>query len=239
LDLKANGYLSEAVVNFLSLLGWAPEGKEEFLSCAELIQQFTLERVGASPAIYLADKLDSMNGVYIRQLAPDDLARRLLPFYERAGLVPGGAASARDLDLIRQLVPLIQERIKTLREATDLTDFFFTDDVVYEPALLMPKGWTLEPTAEALRWARERIAGLLGTGTPFEAEPLEVSFRALADEKKVKTGQFFGVLRVALTGRTISPPLFETMVVLGSERTLERLNRAVSLLETGSVVPTQ
>jgi glutamyl-tRNA synthetase len=235
LDLKAGGYLPEAVVNFFSLLGWAPEGKEEILSCAELIKHFTLERVGATPAIYSAEKLDWMNGEYIRKLAPDDLAQRLLPFYEQAGLVPAGAATTRDLDLIRRLVPLIQERIKTLREATDLTDFFFTDDVVYEPALLMPKSWTLEQTAEALRWARERIADLLGTGTSFEAEPIEVSFRALADEKQVKTGQFFGILRVALTGRTIAPPLFQTMAVLGSERTLIRLNRAIDLLDRGSL----
>src|SRR5258708_5288859 len=101
----------------------------------------------------------------------------------------------------------------------------------------MPKGWTPEQTLECLRWARERLASLLGTGTPFEAEPLELSFRALADERQVKTGQFFGILRVALTRRTIAPPLFQTMAVLGSERTLNRLNRAISLIATGSAVP--
>jgi glutamyl-tRNA synthetase len=237
LDLRGNGYLPEAVLNFFSLLGWAPESKEEILSRAELVAQFTLERVGATPAIYNAEKLDWMNGYYIRLLAPEDLAQRLLPFYERAGLVPSGSASARDYDLIRRLVPLIQERIKTLREVTELTDFFFTDDVVYEPALLIAKGWTLEQTLESLHWARERLANLLGAGTPFDAEPLEVSFRALADERQVKTGQFFGILRVALTGRTIAPPLFQTMAVLGAERTLERLNRAINLIATGSAVP--
>jgi glutamyl-tRNA synthetase len=238
LDLRNNGYLPEAVLNFFSLLGWAPESKEEILSRAELVAQFTLERVGATPAIYNAEKLDWMNGHYIRQLSFEDLTHRLLPFYERAGLVLAGAASSRDLELIRRLVPLIQERMKTLREATDLTDFFFTDDVVYEPALVMPKGWTLEQTLEVLYWARERLANLLGAGTAFDAEPLEVSFRALADERQVKTGQFFGILRVALTGRTIAPPLFQTMAVLGSERTLERLNRAIGLIAPGSAVAT-
>lgn len=231
LDLRAGGYLPEAVVNFLSLLGWSPEGKEEILSRTELIQQFTLERVGATPSIYSPEKLDWMNGHYIRQLAPEDLADRLLPFYQQAGLVADTPA-AGDLALIARLVPLIQERIKTLREAPELTDFFFQERIVYDPALLISKGWSLEQTLAALRQAREHLAIAAATNA-FSPEPLEVAFRGLAGELGVKTGQLFGALRVAVTGRTIAPPLFQTMAVLGPTRTIERVDQAISLLGVG------
>jgi glutamyl-tRNA synthetase len=236
LELRAKGYLPEAVVNFLALLGWAPEGKTEVLSCDELIQQFTLERVGATPAIYNPEKLDWMNGYYIRQLAPDDLARRLVPIYQEAGLIPGNPVPSETLALITRLVPLIQERIKTLGDAPALTDFFFRDDLVYDPASLMPKGWTREQTLDALRQARDRLVQCTRPPERFEAERLDAALRVLADEMQVKTGQLFGALRVALTARTVAPPLFQTMEVLGPERTLDRIDRAINLLASGTAV---
>jgi len=234
LDLRAKGYLPEAVVNFLALLGWAPDGKTEVLSCAEIVAQFTLERVGATPAIYNSEKLDWLNGYDIRQLAAADLARRLVPFYQEAGLIPEQPVLPEHLALIGRLVPLIQERIKTLAEAPRLTGFFFRDQVVYDPALLMPKGWTREQTLDALRQARGRLAQLATPPERFAAEPLDAALRTLADELGIKAGAFFGALRVALTGRTVAPPLFQTMAVLGPERTLDRVDRAISLLATGA-----
>lgn len=236
LELRAKGYLPEAVVNFLALLGWAPEDRTEVLSCEELIRRFTLDRVGATPAIYNPEKLDWLNGYDIRQLSPDELARRLVPFYQEAGLLTANPVPPEKLALIQRLVPLIQERIKTLAEAPELTDFFFHDDLIYDPALLMAKGWTREQTLDALRQARDRLTRLTRPPERFEAEPLDAAFRALADEMRVKAGQLFGVLRVALTGRTIAPPLFQTMVVLGAERTLARIDRAINLLASGSTV---
>src|SRR5579883_609794 len=236
LDLRAKGYLPEALINFLALLGWAPEGKNEILSREELIQQFTLERVGATPSIYNPEKLDWMNGYYIRQLAPNDLAQRLLPFYQQAGLIPE-PASPDLVHLVERLVPLIQERIKTLADAPPLTDFFFRDDLVYEPALLIGKGWTREQSLAALGQARECLVQLTASAAPFEAERIEAAFRVLADQMQVKTGQFFGILRVAVTGQTVAPPLFQTMAVLGPSRTLQRLDRAISVLATGLAVP--
>ena len=236
LDLRAKGYLSEAVINFMALLGWAPEGKNEILSREALIQQFTLERVGATPSIYNPEKLDWMNGYYIRQLAPSDLARRLLPFYHAADLIPEPAPP--DLvNLVERLVPLIQERIKTLADAPGLTDFFFRDDLVYEPALLIGKGWTREESLAALGQARDRIARFALPPAEFEAEAVETALRELADQMQVKTGQFFGILRVAVTGQTVAPPLFQTMAVLGLDRTLQRLAQAISVLATGQTVP--
>ncbi|HEX5418193.1 MAG TPA: glutamate--tRNA ligase, partial [Chloroflexota bacterium] len=142
LDLRANGYLPDAVVNFLSLLGWSPEGNEEILSRAELIGQFTLERVGATPSIYNPEKLDWLNGAYIRQLSPDELTERLIPFFQEAGLIPPGAVPPADRQRIAELIPLIQERIKTLKEAPELSDFFFKEQLTYDPALLLVKGWS-------------------------------------------------------------------------------------------------
>ncbi len=234
LELRAKGYLPEAVVNFLALLGWAPEDKTEVLSCAELIHQFTLERVGATPAIYNPEKLDWMNGYYIRQLAPEDLARRLVPFYQDAGLIPRDSVPPEMLALIGRLVPLIQERIKTLVDAPALTDFFFRDDLVYDPAQLMPKGWTREQTLDALRQARDCLARFAAPPERFQAESLDEALRQLADTLQVKTGQLFGALRVAVTGRTIAPPLFQTMAVLGPTRTLARVDRAINLLASGT-----
>ena len=233
LELRDRGYLPEAVINFLALLGWAPDEKTEILSRDELIQRFSLERVGATPAVYNPEKLDWMNGYYIRQLAPDDLAERLVPFYQRAGLIPSDSVPAAMRSLVHRLVPLIQERIKTLAEGPELTDFFFRDDLVYDPALLIAKGWSREQTLDALRQARERLAALARPPEAFQAAALDPAMRALADELGVKTGPLFGVLRVAVTGRTVAPPLFQTMEVLGPVRTLERIDRAINLLAAG------
>ncbi|HLG50729.1 MAG TPA: glutamate--tRNA ligase, partial [Chloroflexota bacterium] len=170
---------------------------------------------------------------YIRQLAPDDLAERLVPFYQRAGLIPSDSVPAAMRSLVHRLVPLIQERIKTLAEGPELTDFFFRDDLVYDPALLIAKGWSREQTLDALRQARARLAALARPPEAFQAAALDPAMRALADELGVKTGPLFGVLRVAVTGRTVAPPLFQTMEVLGPVRTLERIDRAINLLAAG------
>lgn len=232
LDLRESGYLPEAVLNFLALLGWSPEGKEEVLNPEELIQQFSLERVGATPAIYNPEKLDWLNGHDLRQLAPEALVDRLIPFYQKAGLIPAGAPSDETRRFLLALVPLIQERIKTLKEAPALTDFFFQGELVYDPALLLPKGGQLPPTRNALERSRDRLAGF--SETDFAAEPLEAAFRALADELGMKASQLFGILRVAVTGRTVSPPLFQSMALLGPKQTRQRIDRAIELLATGN-----
>jgi len=232
LDLRANGYIPDAVVNFLSLLGWSPEGKEEVLSRAELIGQFTLERVGATPSIYSPEKLDWLNGQYIRQMPPRELAEHLIPFFQEAGLIPFGAAPPVDRERIARIVPLIQERIKTLKEAPELSDFFFKEQIIYDPALLIAKGWSLEQTLAALRTSRDTLAAARASGA-FDESHLEHTFRELAANLGVKTGQLFGSLRVAVTGRAVAPPLFQTMAVLGPDLVLRRLDAAIDLLGAG------
>jgi glutamyl-tRNA synthetase len=221
------GYLPEALVNFLALLGWAPEDGTEVMSRDELVRKFTLDRVGANPAVFDYDKLDWMNGFYIRQLSADEVADRVIPFLARAELIPP-QPDEETRDYILEIIPLIHERLKRLGEAPELTDFFFSDthDLAYDPTLVVPKGMD----AAATRSLLERTMAELLRLHAFDHATLEGALRPLAVELGVKTGQLFGALRVAVTGKTVAPPLFETMAVLGKDRSLDRVRRAIELL---------
>jgi glutamyl-tRNA synthetase len=218
-EYRGAGYLPEAMFNFLALLGWAYDDKTELMSRDEIIERFTLEKANPSPAVFSKEKLDWMNGVYIRGLAEDDLVRRLLPFLENAGL-------EADEYTVRRLVPLIQERIKLLSDAAELVDFFFTEKITYEPKLLMGKKMGASDSLNALRRALQALEEV----SSFEESALEAVLRALVDELGVKAGQLFGIIRVAVTGKTVAPPLFGTLSVLGRERVLARLRTAEDLL---------
>ncbi|MCL5961251.1 MAG: glutamate--tRNA ligase [Chloroflexi bacterium] len=220
------GYLPEAMVNYLALLGWSFDDKREIFSKEELAQAFTIERVGKTGAIFNIEKLDWMNGYYLRQLSLDDLYRRSLPFLQRAELV-GENVSLEEGNYIRSVLVLLQERLKRLGELPELVDFFFKADLLYDPVLLVPKGLTPAETLAALLQAKERIEAV----ARFDVAELEHSLRELAEDLGMKTGQLFGALRVAITGRTVAPPLFQTMCALGKDRTLARIDKAVGLLD--------
>ena len=219
-EFREEGYLLEAMVNFLARVGWAYDDKTEFFTRQELIEKFSLEGVSKSPAAFSYDKLEWMNGVYIRMLPPDDLAQRLMPFLKRAGL-------AADLPTMRRLVPLIQERLKKLSEVVEWVDFVFVDQLNYDPSLLVGKKMTAEESLVALRKARETLAAL----PDFEEETLEKALRALVEELGLKAGQLFGIIRVAVTGKKVAPPLFGTLSVLGRERALKRIDQALEVLK--------
>ena len=222
---EEDGYLPEAIVNFLALLGWSYDGVTEIFSRGELVARFDLDRVGTTPAIFAREKLDWMNGYYIRQLPAVDLAARLLPFLQKAGLLPADVGP--DLTAyVEAIVPLIRERIKLLSEAPQATEYFFREELRYEPGLLVQKGLTPEKTRTILLAARNAIAA---QGS-CEAARLEETLRPLAVELEVKTGQLFGAIRVAVTGRTATPPLFETIAVLGCQKALARIDEAIAAL---------
>ena len=223
---REEGYLPEALVNFLALLGWSYDGFTEIFGLAELIERFDLDRVGRTAAIFAREKLDWMNGYYIRELGPQDLANRLVPYFRQAGLLPEGEPSPGQMAYLRDVVPLLRERIKRLAEAPAVVEFLFREDVTYDPALLVQKGMTREQTAAGLAAALDALASV----AEWTAEDLEARLRTLAEALQMKTGQLFGALRVAITGRTAAPPLFETMAVLGRVGTLRRVDRAVRLL---------
>ena len=224
LEYREQGYLPEALVNYLALLGWSSEDENEIFSPAELIRAFDLRRIGTNPAIFDPEKLLWLNGVHIRRLSPDELADRLIPFLERS--LPPEVPRPIDRGLVRRLVPLIQERIKLLTEAAPLVEPFFVEELSYDPALLVPKGLDRELTRKALSEALGRLSAL----PDFDPPTLEAAMRALAEELGLKAGSLFMAIRVAVTGRTVTPPLFESMAILGRDRVLRRLEQAVSLL---------
>lgn len=226
LDYRDQGYLPEAVLNFMALLGWSLDDKTEVMSVETLKENFSLERVSGSPAIFDQEKLIWMNGLYIRQLTEEDLAERLAPFLDRD--LPGELVPV-DRDYLLRIVPLIRERIKLLSEAANLTSYFFQQEVDYDSADLAQRGMDQESTVAALRLARDELAAVAA----FEHQNLEETLRAAGSALGLAARQFFGTLRVAVTGRTATPPLFETMEVVGRERVLSRLESAVVRLIDG------
>ena len=223
-DYREQGYLPEAMMNFLALLGWSLDDRTELMSRQDLIDNFSLERVSKTAAIFNPEKLEWMNGVYIRNLSPEDFLGRALQSLEEG--LPSGAERPLSIDYVRQITPLVQERVKTLIEVPLLTRFFFVDCLDYDVTLLIPKNMNAESTRRALEVSRQRLEGLAS----FDTESLEGLLRPLAVEMELKTGQLFGALRTAVTGQKAAPPLFETMAVLGRETCLVRIEQALGKL---------
>ncbi|MBA7643611.1 Glutamate--tRNA ligase [subsurface metagenome] len=223
-EYQEQGYLPETMVNFLALLGWSLDDKTEILSRKELVESFSLERVSRTGAIFNRDKLDWMNGVYIRSLSLEDFTQRALPFLDRD--LPPEVKRPLSVDYVRQIMPLVQERARTLAEVAELTQFFFVDELDYDSSLLIGKNMSRESAKQALEVAQQRLQQL----ESFDIESLEALLRPLAEELELKTGQLFGTLRVAVTGRTAAPPLFQTMAVLGKGQCLKRIKAALQRL---------
>ncbi len=224
-EYRQMGYLPHALVNFLALLGWSYDDKTELFTGEELIESFSLDRVSRSGAIFNLEKLDWMNGHYIRESADADLADALLDYWRRypaAELPPDP-----DRDLLIQIVPLIKERLKTLADAAERIPFFFSDDFDYEPNELIQRKMDAAGTLLALESASVAIESV----EPFDAATLEARLRALAEDLDIKVGQLLGTLRVATSGLKVSPPLFESLEILGRDRAVRDLNRAIHKLD--------
>jgi glutamyl-tRNA synthetase len=224
-EFRNQGYLPDAMVNYLALLGWSLDDKSQIISRQALVAHFSLERVSATAAIFDHRKLAWMNGVYVRQLPIEEFTRQMLPFLERD--LPEEVKRPLDWDYVKQMAPLIQERARTLSETAELADFFFVAQPRYEAELLLEPLGDKSIAVRALATARDRLASL----SSFEVASLENLLRALSAELSLKTGEFFGLLRVAVTSRTATPPLFQTMSVLGKERCLKRLDAALIKLQ--------
>lgn len=226
-EYREQGYLPEALFNFLLLLGWHPQDEREIFTPAEAAAAFTLDRVSKSPVALSFEKLDWFNGVYIRQMDPRDLAGRCLPFLQRAGLLPDPCPAER-LDYLARLIPLVQERLRTLAEAPDLLGYFLRESIEPPPPeMLLGKKGHPEQVLQVLRRVRETLAA---AGGFVEAE-IEAALRKLASDLGLKDGEVFMPVRVAISGRTATPGLFETMAAIGRERCLERIERAAAALE--------
>jgi glutamyl-tRNA synthetase len=228
-DYRAQGFIPEALVNYLALLGWSTGTEEEILSLDEIAGRFDLEHVQKGGAVFDRERLEWLNGQWIRKLDAEDLIERLGPFLEAerdAGRIDRVPAPEE----LRALIPIIQERLPALGSVGDLIGFLWVDEVTVDPAALVPKRWDRDTTLTGLRAARETIVDTIGPVT-FEADELEPPMRALAEARGWKAGDLFMAIRVAVTGRMATPPLFDSLVALGRERTLARLDRAIEMLE--------
>jgi len=226
-EFRRQGYLPDALLNFLALLGWAPgEGDEqEIFTREELIQRFDLERINLSAAVFSYEKLDWMNGQYIRQMSQEALLEALTPFWANAGLMPDPVPVEMHHRL-QILVPLVQERLKTLRDVVELTDFVFQEIKTPKVDKLIGKKMTAETSLEAIC----KVQRVLRESVPFDAEAIEGPMRELATTLGLKVGQLLGIVRNAVTGKKVSPPLFGSIQALGLERTLKRLEKAEEVL---------
>jgi nondiscriminating glutamyl-tRNA synthetase len=231
-DYRAEGFIREALVNYLALLGWSSGSDEEVFGLDELVERFELERVHSGGAAFDRERLEWLNGQWIRRLDDDDLVNRTLPFLVadlEARRDRGEAVRMPAEDELATLLPLVRERLPLLSAIGAMVDFLFVDELEVDPKLLVPKRWDSATTLEGLSEARRIIAG---TGeVSFEADELEARLRALSEARGWKAGDLFMAIRVAVTGRTATPPLFDTLATLGYARTLDRLDNARSLLE--------
>jgi glutamyl-tRNA synthetase len=221
-EYREQGYLPEALNNFLLLLGWHPADDQEVFRIEEAAKLFSLDRINTSPVAFQTDKLAWFNGLYIRELPAEDLARRCLPYLQKAELLPDPCPPER-LAYLNRLMPLVRERIKLLPEITDWVDFFLQEEIPVPPVeLLLPKKTTPDEVRRLLAAAYDTLKEL----APFTEVVLEEALRGLAEQLNVKTGQLFMPIRVAVTGRTATPGLFDTLVLLGKDRVLCRLKAA-------------
>jgi len=223
-EFRAAGYLPEALFNLLAGLGWSYDAEVEIFSPEQAMSRFRLEDIISSSAAFPFDKLEWMNGVYVREMDEDELCERLLPFV--AADLGLSEEELRARPELRQFIPLIRERVKLLPEATGLIDFAFVDQISVEPEMLLGKKMTAGGSLDALQAARAHIAEM----PAFDSETIDVSLRALAGDLGLKAGQLFGIIRVATTGKAVAPPLFGTLAILGRERVLERMDAAERVL---------
>ena len=215
LEYREAGYLSEAVDNFIAFLGWSPGTDQDIFTVEQLIHAFDLRKIQPSPAVANLDRLDWLNGQFIRRLTPDELAARV------ASKMPGVPVPA-----LTPLMPLVQERLRTLNDAPAMVRFFFEEPDGYRPEQLIPKGRDAAATAAALRSAGATLRAL----TDWTPESIEAAPRALAEGLGWSSRDFFMLLRVAITGRTVTPPLIESISRLGKDTVLNRLERAARVL---------
>jgi glutamyl-tRNA synthetase len=222
-DLQDLGYLPEAVINWIALMGWSLDGKTEFFTLSDLIDKFDVSGLNPSPAAINFTKLDYFNGLHIRELALEDLAQRIKPFFLNAGF------QVND-ETLTKIAPIIQKRIVTLDDAVEMAGFFFKDDISITPEDLAINDWDTNRVIEVISESVE----ILDSVKNFVTNEVESKMREYVEHKGLTPGQVFGLLRVAITGQKVSPPLFESMEIIGRKTVLERLIEAKKVIESAS-----
>lgn len=219
-ELRELGYLPEAVVNWTSLMGWAYDDHTEFFNLPDLVEKFSIDHLNPSPAAINFTKFDHFNGLHIRALSDEDLANRLVPFFAKKGL-------QADLATLVKIAPLIKERIATLDDAPEIAGFFFHETVEPKVEELVGKNMTAQESAATTQKVLEKMQSI----NSMDVNTIEPPLRELVEGMGYTVGQVFGILRVAVTGQRVSPPLFESMEIIGRDKVLNRIKKAIELLQ--------
>ena len=228
-DFRKEGYLPEAIINYICLLGWAYDDSREFFTREELEELFDISKLNKAPAVFDYKKLGWFNGQYIRMRTPEELAELLIPYMQEAGLI-GHDPSAAERARFEDMMPLVQERLTLLSDAPKLLRFLYEEISDYAPEELVPKKLDEARAKVYLKRSREILEEMRGR----EESALEERFREEAETMEAKLGNLLMPLRVALTGSRVSPPLFGSMAFLGWDESLKRIDRAIALLEERS-----
>ncbi|MCX6054656.1 MAG: glutamate--tRNA ligase [Chloroflexi bacterium] len=215
-DLKDLGYVPEGVVNWISLMGWSLDDHTEYFTKKDLIEKFSLDRLNPSPAAINFSKLDYFNGLHIRNLSDQELARRVLPYLLNAGI-------SASLEIMTKIAPILKVRLPTLDEVVEMAGFFFKQEVYYPVEDLIVKGLVKEQCKQVLEGAYETLTKF----TVLAPDLVEPAMREEVEKSGFSAGQYFGILRVAVTGQKVSPPLFESMEIIGKVTVLDRINKAI------------
>lgn len=218
-DLKDLGYIPEGVLNWIVLMGWGV-AEDDVMSLDQMVERFDINKLTPSPAAINFQKLDHFNGTHIRLLSTEDLAVRLKPYFVQAGLeVPN--------DVLLRVTPLIRERLVTLDDGLAFAAFFFQEDVQPNPQDLIAKGLDPRQSADIARRSYEILTALPEVSHSVAEPPM----REFVERSGFNAGQVFGIIRVAVTGQKVSPPLFESMEIIGREKVLQRLQKTIKILE--------
>jgi glutamyl-tRNA synthetase len=228
-EFREAGYLPEAVVNYVSLVGWSYDDKRQFFTHEELETLFSLEKLSKSPGVFDFKKLEWFNGQYIRAKTDEELKTLIKPYLQKSGIIHAPVTAEED-KVIDGSIPLIKERMHYLSEAPDLVGFLLRDIDRYDIEEVIPKKLDAEKTLQVLR----EVRALLEDFEAYTDEENEHRFREKAEELDVKLGAFLMPLRVAITGSRVSPPLFGSLRLLGLEKALERVDTVITLLEKGT-----
>jgi glutamyl-tRNA synthetase len=218
---RDEGFLPEALLNYLALLGWSLDGETTIVSRDVLASAFSLDRISKNPAIFDVEKLEWMNGVYIREMPPAEFAERMLPWLVEAGLTTPDDLDGRP-DWYQALVPLISERLKRMTEIAPALRFLFADAIELDPAAV-EKALSSDEARSGLASAQDALRELRS----WDAETIQATLRDLAESLGIKPKVLFQAVRVATTGSTVSPPLFESLALLGRDATLARIAAAL------------
>lgn len=221
-DYRDRGFLPEAMVNFLVLLGWAPGDDREFLTRKEMIELFSLERVNTSGAVFDVQKLEWMNYHYLQQLSDEELLDAVMPALIRSGYF-SGPPTGEQKTWVTLVLSLLKGRAKVLTDFSDLGSYFFSDRIDYNPVLLA-KHFSRSEAREALKLLSDRFR----TRPEFKRETIETDLREVAQERGLRAADLIHPLRVAVSGRETGPGLFEMLEVLGKEKVLERIDKVFS-----------